>query len=76
MIKVQILVNFLDELGHKEITLQSDQESTVQKICTLAAERFYFKDGTKAMSIRTRTTAPHSSNSNGSVERAIRLIND
>ena len=74
--KVQILINFLDELGKKDITLQSDQESTVQKICTLAAERFYFKDGAKAMSIRTRTTAPHSSNSNGSVERAIRSIRD
>merc|ERR1711915_350527 len=74
--KVEYLVQFLKEIGHKSITLQSDQEDTVMKICELAAERFKFKDGKLAHSITTRATAPYSSNPNGSVERASRLIRD
>ena len=74
--KVEVVVNFLKEIGHKCVTLQSDQEDTVMKICELAAERFMFKDGRKAHSVTTRFTAPYSSISNGSVERAIRLIRD
>ena len=51
-------------------------EKTVQTICKLAAERFTFEKNLQAISINTRVTSPHSSNSNGSVERAIRLIGD
>ena len=74
--KVENVVQFLKDIGCKSVTLQSDQEDTVMKICELAAERFRFKGGDLAHSITTRFTAPYSSNSNGSVERAIRLIRD
>ena len=74
--KVQLIENFIRELGVKVITLQSDSETTVQTICKLAAERFKFENDSKATLITTRVTSPHSSNSNGSVERAIRLIRD
>ena len=74
--KVQLVENFIRELVAKIVTLQSDSETTVQTICKLAAERFKFEDDTKAAQITTRVTSPHSSKSNGSVERAIRLIRD
>ena len=64
------------EIGVKIVTLQSDGETTVQTICKLAAERFTFENQAKAISTNTRITSPYSSNSNGSVERAIRLIRD
>ena len=74
--KVQLIENFIRELGAKIVTLQSDSETTVQTICKLAAERFKFEDETKAAQITTRVTSPHSSKSNGSVEAAIRVIRD
>ena len=70
------MAQFLEDIGYTNVTLQSDQEDTVMRICELAAERFLFKSGKLAHSITTRATSPYSSNSNGSVERAIRLIHD
>ena len=52
----------LKDLGYKSFTLQSDQKDTITKICELAAERFKFGDGKLAHSIKTRFTAPYSSN--------------
>ena len=60
--KVELVVQFLKDLGYKSFTLQSDQKDTITKICELAAERFKFGDGKLAHSIKTRFTAPYSSN--------------
>ena len=42
--KVQLIENFIRELGTKIVTLQSDSETTVQTLCKLAAERFTFEN--------------------------------
>ena len=59
-----------------DITLQGDCESTIIKVLELTAERFNFKGGEKARSVRVRTTSGYSSNSQGSIERVVRLLRD
>ena len=56
--------------------MQADQGDTVMELCELAVERFKLKHGELAHSITKRFTAPYISNSNGSVDRAIRVIRD
>merc|ERR1711942_255658 len=74
--KVQMVVNFLDDLGKKEVTIQCDGESTLKSLIDAVVDRYTPAEGQPAIQINARYTAPHSSNSNGSVERAIRLLRD
>ena len=74
--KVHMIEQFIRELGKKIVTLQCDSEASLMKLVEGVAERFVNFKGTKATQINARFTAPHSSNSNGSVERAVRLVRD
>ena len=58
------------------MTLQCDQEASLMRLIEGVAERFINFKATWATQITARFTAPHSSNSNGSVERAIRMVRD
>ena len=74
--KVHLLMAFLNEIGKRDLTLQGDCESTIIKVLELTAERFNFRGGEKARSVRVRTTSGYSSNSQGSIERVVRLVRD
>ena len=73
--KVTMVEDFLKELGKKDVTLQCDGESTLMYLVQGVSDRITTEEGS-SFNIRARFTAPYSSNSNGTVERAIRLIRD
>ena len=74
--KVSIVENFLREIGKRDLTLQCDGESTLISLVETVADRFTSREGPNVYRIIGRYTSSYTSNSNGSVERAIRLIRD
>jgi hypothetical protein len=80
--KIAIILHFIRELGHTQIILQSDHAQNLNQLLSVVCD--VFKRGldkeekrlSKVIRCTSRSTAGHSSNSNGSVERAIRIIRD
>ena len=74
--KVTMVEDFLKDLGKREYTLQCGGESTLISLIARLADHLAPNEGSAIVQINATYTSPHSSNSNGSVERAIRLIRD
>ena len=74
--KVAMVADFIIFTGRKDITLQCDSEASIWLLAQGVAERFQNKVGDTPYAITTRHIAPGASNSNGSVERAVRIVRD
>ena len=74
--KVSMVEDFLREIGKREITIQCDGESTLKYLVETVTERFTTREGPNVYTITGRYTSAYTSNSNGSVERAVRLVRD
>ena len=74
--KVSMVEDFLREIGKREVIIQCDGESTLKYLVETVVERFTSREGPNVYSITGRYTSAYTSNSNGSVERAVRLVRD
>ena len=74
--KVSMVEDFLRDMGKRNVTLQCDGESTLRYLVDTVAERFTSAKGPNPYNITGRYTSAYTSNSNGSAERAIRLVRD
>ena len=72
--KVHMAEQFMRAFGHKIVTLQGDCEASVMKLIEDVSGRFVSLKDTQATQVSILFSASLSSNSHGSVERAIRIV--